>query len=315
MLTFQQFFQRSSQPDFFESFKIVNFVTPLFHPLFFSALLDFAKKSSKRPVTLFDLTEHTATAIRSQLEMSFLGNSSCYILTPGPDLASLDSQLSAYLATYTGIHQLILFTKPEEQLDAREGIIFVNIDATLDRELYRIVLSWKAGEASIDLRFVDELFRRTETVALDVAIIMMHYQLLLGKNSEQFFAKWFDRIIVPKKSLFILSQYLFAGDVKRFYSAWPAVAQDYPIEFWLAFWSEQLWQAIIFITTARREDLAAAKKLVSRLPFSFMQKDWQRFSPEVLISAHNQLYQIDYAQKNGAITDGLELWYAKVLNG
>lgn len=319
MLTLQQFFNKAAQPDFFASFKILNFVTPVFHPLFFSCVREHAIKHAQRPVTVIDLAQAEAAHIRSQLEMSFLGNYSLFILDPGADLTAPEKELAAYLGHYAGSHQIILYTKPEEQLDAREGMLVVSVDAMLDRATYQQLFQFIYNQTASDSRspespFVQELFRRAETVPLDMAFIMLHYQQLLGRNSQQFFVSWFDRIIPPKKSLFLLSQYLFAGDVRRFYTAWHTLGQDYPTEFWVSFWAEQVWQAIVFVQAAKHEGPVAAKKHVSRLPFSFMQKDWQRFSIAQLVAAHNQLYQIDFAQKNGAITDGLELWYAQCFN-
>ena len=130
----------------------------------------------------------------------------------------------------------------------------------------------------------------------------------------EFFSSWFDRIVEQKQSLFALSNYFFAKDSKNFYAAWRSVAADYPPEFWIAFWAEQLWQAMIFVTLAQTEDLSVAKKSVSRLPFAFMYKDWRKYSVADLTQAHALLYAIDYANKNGSVIDGLELWHAKFLH-
>lgn len=313
-MNLNEFLKKSDQRIFFDPIRIVNCIAssqPLL--LFMSGLFARLKDVMQQQVVVCDVHTQTNTEIQAQLATSFLGESFIYGVMANTEPLKSFAAVQAYLETYEGCHLVIFCTQREHALRERDGVVHVTLEDTIDYATYRLLYKFFKQEDLTDTRFAQELFRRSPTVPLDSACLLMHYQLFVGKNFQQFFTHWFDRIIEPKHSLFSLSQYLFAKDNQRFYRAWSTVAEEYPPEFWIAFWSEQIWQALLFITIAKRDGALVAKKSVSRLPFSFMQKDWQKYSVETLTHAHDLLYQIDFANKNGAITEGLDLWYAKFL--
>ena len=65
----------------------------------------------------------------------------------------------------------------------------------------------------------------------------------MGNHYETFIDTWLDAFIVPETSLFTLSQHFFARSPQKFLSVWKAIAPSYAEQFWIAFWSEQLWRA------------------------------------------------------------------------
>lgn len=309
-----EFFAHSEQKDFLHSIRIINIIWPSKPAiLFLQAFLNRLKVIKQQQLVMCDMQEQSSAAIQSQLAMSFLGTSCIYSIDLCGESTKLDVTLRSYLDSYTGTHLIIVGTSQDHALRERADVAHLFVEEVLDQANYCVLYKFLHDGEISDKRFVQELFRRSPKISLDMALIMMHYQLFVGKNIQHFFSTWFDRIVEQKQSLFILSQHLFARDAQRFYLAWQYVAQEYPSEFWIAFWSEQIWQAIIFITIAKQEGVLAAKKSVSRLPFSFMQKDWNRHTLEQLTLAHDRLYQIDYANKNGAITEALDIWYAKFL--
>jgi len=294
---------------------IVNFVTPLSQPLFLAAVVSYAKQNSSYKVVVLP-SGTSLSALQNQLEMSFLGESQIYIFDPGTEIALLEAAVLSYLSAYTGPHKVILFTLPEQRVTAQRGasqeaITEVVIEPTVDSMLYKNLYFFMHHQELVDTQFFQELVARVPGLPLNVACLMVQYQVVLGKNRQKFFSSWLKRIVEPKKSLFLLSQYFFAGDAQSFFPLLSELTLVYPAEFWLAYWSEQVWQAILFIHIARQQGPLIAKKSVSRLPFSFMQKDWQRHSAERLMTAHAALYKIDYALKNGTRTDGFVAWYAK----
>lgn len=309
-----EFLKKSEEKSFLDSFCIINFIGPA-QPavLFFQSLLGRLKEVGERPLVLCDLHLQTSAEIQAQLATSFLGSAFIYSIVVSSESVKQSASLLAYLESYKGVHLVVVATQQEQALRERADILHVFLDETVDYTLYNSLQAFLQLDQNADLRFTQELFRRSPTVPLDMACMLMQYQLFLGKNNKPFFATWFDRIVEQKQSLFLLSQYLFARDVQRFYDALSPVAQEYPAEFWIAFWSEQLWQALIFVTIAKTDGPLIAKKSVSRLPFAFMQKDWHKHSVAQLTTAHDLLYQIDYANKNGSVTEGLDLWYAKFL--
>ena len=142
---------------------------------------------------------------------------------------------------------------------------------------------------------------------------MMAYQATVGRKYQDFFADWLDKLIIPQKSFFTLSQYLFARRPQLFFEQWNACKGEYPPEFWIAYWSEQIWQAMLYVQRARTQGVMEAKKGTYKLPFSFLNKDWSHYTPATLAAAHEALYCFDYNLKNGGTGNGLELWYHKFI--
>lgn len=309
-----EFFVKSTQENFLNSTCIINMIWPS-QPaiLFLQAFLARIKEIKQQTLVICNMQEQSYAAMQSQLATSFLGTACIYALSLVEHTAKADAAMLSYLESYHGPHTVIVGTSQEHALRERPDVLHLFLDEAIDQATYTALYKFLKKEDVVDIRFVQELFRRSQTISLDMACMMMHYQLFVGKNNQQFFTTWFDRIVEQKQSLFVLSQYLFARDAERFYHVWQQVGQEYPSEFWIAYWSEQLWQAIIFITIAKQDGALVAKKSVSRLPFAFMQKDWHKHTLEQLTLAHDMLYQIDYANKNGAITEGLDIWYAKFL--
>ena len=82
----------------------------------------------------------------------------------------------------------------------------------------------------------------------------------------------------------------------------------YAPEFWIAFFSEQLWQASIYVQYVSQNNAAEGRKYAYRLPFSFFQKDYKKYTLEQFARAHDFLYAIDHGTKNGSASDGIELF-------
>ncbi|MBA2306801.1 hypothetical protein H0W26_01550 [Candidatus Dependentiae bacterium] len=118
-----------------------------------------------------------------------------------------------------------------------------------------------------------------------------------------------------EQSLFTMAQYFLAQQPTLFFQQWKQCSDTYPHEFWVAYWSELLWQAALFIMRAKSQGHVEAKKAAFRLPFSFINKDWQLYSADTFIAAHGFLYECDYGLKHGEHSFGLELFFHKFLSG
>lgn len=299
MMTLTEFFRQARTADFWQSADLFQFVTESPVPLFSHTLSRALREAGVSPCrAASDETERA-----QQLSSSFLGTSLFYTI----DFESA-AKLGA-LTEYEGPHRVLFFSKSERKL-ARGLTVALE---PLNDELYHEMRSW-LGMAAADHEFVQQVFKRVPTMSIDTACLLLHYQQVMGKNKAYFFEVWFDRLIEPKRSLFTLSQHFFARDARAFYELWVPLSAHYPPEFWVAFWSEQLWQGMIFIAEAKQQGPLCARKAVSRLPFSFMQKDWQKYTIAQLAAAHHELYRIDYAHKHGSQLDGIPLWCARWLN-
>lgn len=289
-------------------------------PLFYTA---FAQHLSSilalNPVNI-DLRAYTEEAhIDALLDISFLGQGSLYLLRHSASLStSIQKYLYFRLSTYKGPHFLIVPVEEDCALlshTSNSAIFVLNTSKQLvDYSLYVLLIYFLTGKPIADKDLAAKIFEQHKHVSLEEACMIIRYHVLLGRHTEGFIASWLDRLVATDHSLFLLSQHLFSRNSYAFVAMWNHVRSLYPDEFWVAFWSEQLWQASFFIKEAQTSSSMVARKRVNRLPFSFINKDWQKYTFAELTQAHNFLYTIDYNLKNGSGSLGLDLFFAKFLN-
>jgi hypothetical protein len=87
---------------------------------------------------------------------------------------------------------------------------------------------------------------------------------------------------------------------------WNAIVDDYQAAFWMSYWSDQVWRAALFVTYMSQKDMAKAKEIQAKLPFSFTKTDWQKHSYHSLTHLHQELATIDFSLKNGGLMHQLE---------
>jgi hypothetical protein len=123
--------------------------------------------------------------------------------------------------------------------------------------------------------------------------------------------EWFNKIIAADVSLFTLSTYFFAKKSKQFFQLLAHIGPQYSEIFWVSYWSEAVWKAHYYIAFTKAKQFSEAKKISTRLPFNFIQRDWKLHSPESLKKAHQHLYEIDFSLKNGGSQGMLDLFYSR----
>lgn len=276
--------------------------------LFFSQLLTKTGVSNHAPLPLENLELST---VHSALETTFLGSVSFYWLgNVSEEELTKKKKLIAYLSHYTGPHAVGFFLETSDAEKIGTAGTHVILDDSVNQALY-VSLSTKFGFQP-DPEFVNNLFKHHKTISCDTACIMLQYQAVIGKKHAQFFDSWVNTIIDSEKAPFLLTQYFFEKNSKKFWVEWESIKHHYSDEYWISLWSDQLWQATLFIEEVKKTNAQEARKLVKRLPFSFMQKDWRTIKPAELAHAHDFLYTIDHSNKNGGSADvGLELLYNK----
>lgn len=280
--------------------------------LFFSFFIDRLQKNSGAQKVFVNLDNRDAlNQMYPQLETSFLGEIRIYVLTGIGELSPSDKKkFYAYLKKYQGPHHVVVCVDDGDIFDQA-----ITLPDAVTLSLYQILYELLHGAPCTDRSFMQRLFEEHKTIPLETACALLRYQVVLGRRHAAFFDEWLPSIVTPVQSLFTMSQYFFARQVTPFREIQNKLGQEYVDEFWVSYWSEQLWQAIIFITHAQKSSPLEAKKLVNRLPFSFMQKDWKSYTVIELTRAHDFLYDIDFGLKNGRAADGIELFYGKFLTG
>jgi hypothetical protein len=284
-------------------------------PIVFWSRLMQMLRSSGLMLESVDLSAKTADACIGLLQTSFLGASLVYWLH---GLEQVDKKykttLLPFLARYTGPHTVIIFV-PAADCPADTKSLMIQIPAHVTSALLLSLISFFTRKKNALLqKFAQTVVSKYDNISLDQACMIIAYMQVMGKSDAT--ADIFEQILASEKSLFILSQYLFAKDAKNFYALLPNFTADYTLAFWTTFWSEHLWRAYHAHSFMEKNQVQQARAMATRLPFTFLQRDWKKSTLVELKNAHQFIYDLDVAFKNGNETEtGLELFYSKFLLG
>lgn len=281
--------------------------------LFFQHLIIFFKKNDRHIEKLDSAME--VSAIKTILStISFSGQTIYWLEDFHAQSEKKQQELLLYLHTYEGPHQILFCSNvADKYIPNTKNILFTIIDLSKnvmyqDMVFVRFLVSNLLPDKS---NFMAQLTMYGDYLSLDTICLLAHYECVLGKNSDEFFAQWATRIIDPTSSLFIVSQYFFNKKSKQFFRQWSVVSEHYPSTFWTTFWTDQLWRAYVYCDLMKQKKHVEAKKAQYKLPFSFINRDWLRYELNELCNAHHFLTTLDYRLKNGGSELGIEHFYSQ----
>lgn len=311
-MTLNTFLEQLQSPNFFTGTSRIIFTGTDYPILLFSAIIERIKKIYPNGCRMLDVSEQDFAATVSNLEMSFLGAKTIFWLRNIDDLdEKTKKKLISYISHYSGPNGIICFS---QQVPAGWAeIVTVILPTKIDKNQYIQLLDYEQpGLARKYQSVITEIFKRIESLSLDQVYSTMRYLALVGTSHDLFTKTWLDSIIIPEKSLFTLSQHFFAKDARNFFVAWAHMHEEYQDTFWITFWSEQIWRACNVVRYMQNKQFAQAKSMAYRLPFSFVQRDWKKYSTAELQRVHHALYQRDYNLKNGTEAM-LEIFYSNFM--
>lgn len=225
---------------------------------------------------------------------------------------SIKKAVGVFGSSYNGPHQLAIFCGEKDRTVFSEGMsLHISCDMVVDREFFLELAHRHA--VVVSGRVWDVWKKRRGDLGLDDACRLIRYTAVLGDASvEEWLNMWEERLFPGEQSLFKLSQYFFARDRVLFMKLWEKISRDYPPEFWIVYWSEQLWQAHMVVASMQNK---VKPPMTNRLPFSFLQRDWRKCELRELVVAHTALYNTDFSLKNGiAASYAIELFVFKFIN-
>ncbi len=304
------FIQKIS-PDFLQEHPTVCFKgdSKSYPLLFFSQLFRQLKVSYALPVVSVNVEQDDVVSLFARLSTSFLGTTSFYWFKNVSALkGKKGKQLVDFLKKYNGPNGVAYFVDKSTPCTAKDISLLVQVPDKIDKKTF-IAIALFLGR-NISSSVVDSLFKKTRAIGLDAACLLINYLCLAGRRRSDFFDVWLDKIVAPEQSLVVLSKLFFERDAQAFFTAWSKISKDYSPQFWIAFWSDQLWRAFHFVEQLQRKQFFEAKRLSFRLPYSFTQRGWIRANLKELRSAHDFLYSIDCSLKNGGDPFRLDLFYA-----
>ena len=278
--------------------------------MFFSILLQ--RLSLVDSLSVKHIGEQIAdqATLDAELQTTFLGQT--HTLWLGNISEALDASRKkiffAYSAQYQGPHRILCALQEKDVPKSIAQEYIIDLDEDLSIEEKNKILSFLYPSFSFQ-SFQKIMNAVGKITTLDHLIVLAQYSMVLGKNTDIFIKEWLSKIIIPQSSLFTLAQYFFGKKTIQFWHTWHEIKNEYPATFWTVFWSEQLWRAYFVIVFQQQNNLIEARKMAYRLPFSFLQKDWQNIELESLKNAHTMLYNIEWRIKNSGSEEHFDLLF------
>lgn len=262
--------------------------------------------------TSLESTDVDRLKLDQLLYTTFLGSSHLYSIMCVGDKGSHEL-LQERLNKYSGPHCIVVYsTDPLNVSDAMtDNIQYIEIPEFIDFngcvDLLPVISSNKEHQKNAHY-IATQLFKRSKKWPLETICALAYYAPLFDINSPSAvaMANYFAQLYGFQHSLFLLSQQFFSGKIPLFLSLWKEHSEIYPEQFWISFWSDQIWRAFFYLNYLKQGQHTQAKKIAFRLPFSFIERDWRLWDYIALQKLHTQLYQLDSKAKQGATYMALE---------
>jgi len=294
------------------SSPVTCFVGRANQPVFFSRLFGRAPFSA----SVISASSCDVAQAHGQLSTTFLGQTQCFWVSSLDELnAAAERRWLELLKGYKGPNRAVFFVRDTQLKQAPAGWTVVQVAEKKDLSLIRAIAGcFRAGLLDPQLRAVEEALSAQQTLSLDAITLLIDYVALAGDSLSDFLGSCIYDVITPDTPFFELGSAFFARDSHRFFEIWRNLTPWYGPQFWTAMWSEQLFRAYFYVMFRKRGSFAEAKKISWRLPFSFIQRDWKRFEPDILRRAHRRLTALDHELKNGASDLGLDLFLVRFMS-
>lgn len=279
--------------------------------IFFGQLFRTIRARNLCNIQNYTLEEHAIAEVFSAFSTTFLGEGKAYWCGNLSVLKTRDkAEYMRFLSSYQGPHNLLVFVNAQDKFSPGKDGVVIQVDQ-LQVSMYQKIVHEMYGQCPT---FIEQACKKyAKQLTLDTLFLIMQYAELFEEEKIDY--SLLDRVMPSAISLFQLTESFFAKNMDVFMKKWDQVKEYYPVEFWIVFWAEQIWQAFLFVQQGKTKGLVAAKKIARRLPFSFMQKDWRNYTIVELVHAHHFLYNLDYNLKNGSSSVGLDLFLLKFLAG
>jgi len=301
-MNLQKFFSNAQKNEWWDSHAITCFLcnNPDNATFFLSMLSSFLEKKIGKTIQNCNTESVDEAKIIAMLSCSFLGMKSTYWLKR---MHSLDVKKRSfwidYFSDYNGVNSIIICLK-EFSKKSNDQMQFIELNVITDLQEMAAFISFFIPELSLyQVKDVArELFKRRKSISLDMASLVVKFLHAIGFDMVVLRA-WLDDSLLHEQSLFSLSGYFFNKDMHSFFRSWQACSVKYPEIFWVSYWFDILWRAYYYISYMQNGESTAAKKIGVRLPFSFIQRDWQFVQLDELKNAITLLSTIDADLKSG----------------
>ena len=314
-MDFATFLSKAATPAFWQTAQRFCFVGTEYPAGFFLALFNKIRTLDLLPAPYqkIPLTTLETKDVYATLNQSMLGSTSFFWLGNSTEERETKASLalSKFLASYTGPNIIAFFTQTADQAPA--DAITIPHQLTYP-EFTQLARFFSANSDPKKLALVQTLFNHN-SVSLATCCMLLTYLELAGARNQDAFKAYIHDLFGAQTGLNELADAFFACQATTFFAHWSKLAGTYPDVFWAIYWSEQLWRALHVAQFMQAQNFVAAKKMSYRLPYTFINRHWQKANQQELAAAYEFLYQIDFAIKTGSSFCSLDLFFMRYFNG
>jgi hypothetical protein len=179
-----------------------------------------------------------------------------------------------------------------------------------------VALASLVGVACTERRaaIIRALLKEHSKIRLDEGVLLLRYLELLPQRNTDEAVCALREVYFAYSSLFELAKWFFARNGNALFATWAQLEHEYTYPFWCTFWAEQVWRAYHVTILMRQQRFVDARRVATRLPFSFIQQHWRTVSLDELRHCHRFLYQADNKYKNGSQLAAFDHFYMKYLH-
>lgn len=280
--------------------SVYVFLAPTYNPVIASYCVQALKKS--HDLTNFSLDDHEFSEFERAAYTKFLGQVSVIWLGNCSEYgAATQKKLISFLKTYSGPHTIVAFWNEKEY--GHDGVGAVVYEKDFDFETIQLFFQYALGKKITTTSSTIQGYTPEQTIIFYLYTFFINDPNILIKNG------WADKLFIRESSLFELSKLFFAKKKDPFFIMWNRVRDLYAPVFWTVFWSEQLWNAFLVVYLRQKKEFNTAKQVQGRLPFSFLQYDWQNYTSQELQQAHALVCNLDRNLKLSANPDSIDLLF------
>lgn len=260
---------------------------------------------------LFGDVEQASADVTVCWLQDFPQNPESTFLSPTQRHAKIN-ELSAISAKNTA--SLYFFSLSQREFDANPGVLeglgalCVKIPEALDYELFSACAYFFELPATCDCR---GLYNLRPNLSLDDSLIFIEHGACVSRKGWDFFAEYSENLLASTVQMRDLSEFFWTKDATKFFSAWSKIAQEYPEQFWISYWSNQFFLAYFFIERASSGVKVTPVGQEHALSPNFTWKQgWKRYTKQQCAALHNRLYEVDCELKNGSDEMALQFFFS-----
>lgn len=297
-------------------YPVIVFTGKEYQSLFFERLQKYFEQQTASSIKKINI-EQDVSEVQVALASTFLGQTHWYWIGNIGAISSKKKRADyiRFIMSYKGPHRLLVFIPEADKVTIPAELIECDIQpAYTSDDVKKIPILYENEKPEVAAYFFSKLYRIKKEYSLDQLCLLKEYAKLLGKNMNEFFTEWIEKLVVSDVSLFHLSQLFFEKNAAEFFAKWQQVRGNYSDQFWTSYFSEQLFKAY-FVVQHGGFVPSDQKQLQFGLPFSFLKHDWKLYGAHELQYAHQKMYEIDLALKSSGSPYQLDAFFVSFFNG